>query len=156
MHQPEQHVTHLAHVRRNTLAVRDELAVGGVHLARLASPVTAITMGANCRAALDSHGQLITINGHGFDGRSHYNKASVGGFDCPILTSRMDEKTKDGYMVCKAPDGVGSDVKIIEVEVFDYFQDPPTSVKGFCCKVCLCLVLCKCVLCLNIGDEGCY
>jgi hypothetical protein len=101
-------------------------------------------------------GQLITINGHGFDGRSHYNKASVGGFDCPILTSRMDEKTKDGYMVCKAPDGVGSDVKIIEVEVFDYFQDPPTSVKGFCCKVCLCLVLCKCVLCLNIGDEGCY
>jgi len=81
-------------------------------------------------------GQRITINGHGFDGRSQYNKASVGGFDCPVLWARMDEKTKDGYLVCKAPDGIGSDVKAITVEVFDYFSQPPTSVKGFCCKVC--------------------
>lgn len=49
----------------------------------------------------------------------------------------MDEKTKDGFMICKAPDGIGSDVKAVEVEVFDYFTDPPTSVKGFCCKVTL-------------------
>ena len=80
-------------------------------------------------------GQLITINGHGFDGRLQYNKASVGGRDCPVLTSRMDEKTKDGFLICKAPDGIGSDVKAIEVEVFDYSSQPPSSVKGFCCKV---------------------
>ena len=82
-------------------------------------------------------GQMITINGHGFDGRPVYNKASVGGLNCPILRSVMDEKTKDGFMICKAPDGIGSDVKAVEVEVFDYFTDPPTSVKGFCCKVTL-------------------
>jgi len=54
--------------------------------------------------------------------------------------------------VCRAPDGVGSDVKRIEVEVFDFFTVPPTSVKGFCCKVCVCVCVCVCLcLCLCVS-----
>ena len=80
-------------------------------------------------------GQFITIVGHGFDGRAQYNMARVGGYNCPIFKSIMDEKTKDGYMICLAPDGIGSDIKAVEVEVFDFFTDPPVSYKGLCCKV---------------------
>ena len=80
-------------------------------------------------------GQVITINGHGFDGRSQYNKVFVGGVNCPVLESKMDEATKDGYLVCKAPDGIGPDVKTVEVDVFDYFTEPPTIERGFCCKL---------------------
>jgi hypothetical protein len=83
-------------------------------------------------------GQFITIFGHGFDGRAQYNMARVGGFNCPIFKSIMDEKTKDGYMICLAPDGIGSDLKAVEVEVFDFFTDPPVSFKGLCCKVRIC------------------